>query len=151
MMQQMTLSPCNNPRVNAVMTYSITCFPTADRGFKRQLSYLNAMVCEKRGTVQDVFAARRSTSSGFSPGRRCGPQGVAPLTLCMVPHPRCTEWNGFAIGCHGWKTPWYPNQLSSRSEGGRRRYGISPINERRSPPRCGCCDVVPRWDEGSHR
>jgi len=40
-MMRMTLSPCNNPRVNAVDT-------AADRGFKPQ--------CEKRGTVHDVLA-----------------------------------------------------------------------------------------------
>ena len=101
MMQQMSLSPCNNLRVNAVMTRSIPLLPnnTADRGFKRSTFMPQCHGMRKKGYGTGRFCyspinigvlARASVRAAGC----CTP----PLTLCMVPHPRCAEWEwGFAI------------------------------------------------------
>jgi len=80
-MMRMTLSPCNNPRVNAV--------DTADRGFKPQC---HVMACEKKGVRYMTFSP---INIGVLIGCRCGPHGVAPLTLCGSGDLQSL------FGCHG--------------------------------------------------
>jgi len=102
---------------------------TADRGFKRStfMPCLNVMACEKRGYGTGRFR-HKPINIGVLARASVRAAGCCPTPNAMygsAPQ-MCRIGICNRIGCHGWKTPWNPNQLSSRSgEGG----GLTVCNQ----------------------